>query len=50
MLRRATWLERALLVAAGLLLVHSSAWGDWMGAGLLAAVFPWQRFFRRAPA
>lgn len=50
MVRRATWPERALLVAAGLLLVHSSAWGDWLGAGLLAAVFLWQRLFRRAPA
>ncbi|HEU4385217.1 MAG TPA: TRAP transporter fused permease subunit [Anaeromyxobacteraceae bacterium] len=48
MFRRATWLEQAALVAAGLLLVHPSTAADLAGLGLTGAVAAVQRWGRRA--
>ncbi len=51
MFRRATWLEQAALVAAGLLLVHPSGWADLAGLALMGAVAAVQWWGkRRAPA
>jgi TRAP transporter 4TM/12TM fusion protein len=50
MFRRTSWPEQAALVAAGLLLVHPSAWADFAGLALLAAVAAVQWWGRRPPA
>jgi TRAP transporter 4TM/12TM fusion protein len=47
--RRATWPERALLLAAALLLIKPGWETDLMGLALLAAVYLWQRH-RATPA
>jgi len=43
--RKTTWLERSMLVAAGLLLVYPAAWADAVGLGLAAgaAALQWLR-------
>ena len=46
MLRRATWLERAMLVAAGLFLVHAAPAADLAGLGLVLAAAALQRWGR----
>jgi TRAP-type uncharacterized transport system fused permease subunit len=46
MLRRATWLERAMLVAAGLFLVHPVPAADLAGLGLVLAAAALQRWGR----
>jgi TRAP transporter 4TM/12TM fusion protein len=49
MFRATTWLERVLLVVAGILLVYTSTVTDVVGLGLVVAVLAMQRF-GRAPA
>ena len=46
MLRRATWLERAMLVAAGLFLVHPASAADLAGLGLVLTAAALQRWGR----
>jgi TRAP transporter 4TM/12TM fusion protein len=50
MFTRTTLLERAMLVAAGLLLVYPATWADLAGAGLIAIPIVLQRMRLRTPA
>jgi TRAP-type uncharacterized transport system fused permease subunit len=47
--RRTTWLERLVLIAAGLLLLYPAPGVDLVAGGLVAAVVALQRW-KRAPA
>jgi TRAP-type uncharacterized transport system fused permease subunit len=42
LIRKTTWVERPLLLAAGLILVYPSPAADILGVGLVAAVALWQ--------
>jgi TRAP-type uncharacterized transport system fused permease subunit len=46
MFRRTNWLERLMLIAAGLLLVHPSAFADYIGLGLVVVAVATQRWVR----
>jgi TRAP-type uncharacterized transport system fused permease subunit len=48
-MRRATWLERGLFVAAALCLIHPGLVTDLLGLGLLAAALAQQRWRRADP-
>jgi len=48
-LRKTTWLERAMLIAAGLLLVYPAAWADAVGLGLAASAVALQWLRRGRP-
>ena len=48
LLRACTQVERWALIAGGLLLVYPAPTTDWIGIALVAAVFAWQMFGRRA--
>jgi TRAP-type uncharacterized transport system fused permease subunit len=47
MFQKTTWLERIMLVAAGLLLVYPATIGDVLGLGLAAAALASQLLRRR---
>jgi TRAP-type uncharacterized transport system fused permease subunit len=50
MFRRTTWLERIMLIAAGLLLVYPTAIADYAGLGLVGAAVAMQLWLKpRAP-
>jgi len=49
-LRRAGWIERALLLASALLLIAPGALNDLLGLALLAAVLVYQKVFAAVPA
>jgi TRAP transporter 4TM/12TM fusion protein len=48
--RRSTWWERAVMVAAALLLIKPGLVTDAIGLGLLAAMWAWQKFAAPGPA
>jgi TRAP-type uncharacterized transport system fused permease subunit len=50
MFTRTSLLERAMLIAAGLLLVYPATWADLAGAGLIVIPIVLQRLRLRAPA
>lgn len=50
LLHRATWVQRGLLLASGLLLVYPLAMGDVIGLSLFAAVVAWQYMTRSGAA
>jgi len=47
LLRRASWAERFLLIAGGLILVYPSTLSDILGIALVALVAIWQWFKNR---
>ncbi len=49
LLRRATWIERILLIVAGFILVYPAPWADAIGVTLAATVAIWQ-WRTRTPA
>jgi TRAP-type uncharacterized transport system fused permease subunit len=42
LVRKTTWVERPILLAAGFILVYPSPAADILGVGLVAAVALWQ--------
>jgi TRAP transporter 4TM/12TM fusion protein len=48
LLRRCTWIERVLLAAAGLSLLHPSVWADFVGIGLMGLAVLLQMALKKA--